>query len=374
MNRNHLIFLLNALSAVFIAQSPITLGNSNMPGAGDTLRYTNVQTASIGNYTQTGTNFSWDFSTANSTTAGRRDFVAASQTPYFLFFLSANEYGEKIADTLVGGTGTITITKVYNFYKKQASPNAFIADGMGMSISGIPVPSYYSDKDELYNFPMTFPKYDSTTFKFSTTTAGVLPIKYAKQGYRTTKVDGWGTVKTPYGTDNCLRLITTQYSKDTITLTLPAIPPLPALPPIKIGIQNNVRSYQWMTLTSKIPYFEVTGNLVGNNYTITQARYRGFKPASTNTVNTTGISAIEDISALNLYPNPVKDKLWFDQDFSGNCNLTIYDVNGKLIQSVKPEVFGSLSSVDVSGLETGLYVLRLTMNEKESYCKFIKME
>lgn len=365
MKKSYLVLILNVCTGFLIAQTPITLGNANMPGANDTLRYTNVQPASAGNYTQTGTNFNWDFSNVTSTTEGRRDFKAASATPYFLFFLAAGEYGEKIADTLVGGTGTLTITKLYNFYRKQTSPvNAFVADGLGMTISGLPVPSYYSDKDELYNFPMTFPKYDSTTFKFSTTTAGIIPIKYSKQGYRTTTVDGWGTVKTPYGTENCLRLKTTQYSKDTTTITIPS------LPAFKIGIQNNVRSYQWMTLTSKIPFFEVTGNLIGSNFAITQVRYRGYKIVA----NPTGIKPEEDISAINLYPNPVKDKLWLGENKVNNCVLEIIDINGRMVKQGVPEFMGDLNFVDVSGLETGLYILKLTQDGKENYLKFIKMD
>lgn len=372
MKINYLVLALNVIGSAIIAQSAITLGNSNMPGSGDTLRYTNVQTSSLSNYTQTGVNFNWDFSNVTSTTEGLRDFKKSSATPYFLFFLSSTEYGEKIADTLVGGTGTLTITQYYNFYKKQTTPvNAFVADGVGMSISGLPVPSYYSDKDELYNFPMTYPKFDSTTFKFATTTAGALPIKYSKQGYRTTTVDGWGTIKTPYGTDNCLRLVTTQYSKDTTAITLP----IPAIPPIKIGIQNNVRSYQWFTLNSKIPYFEVTGNLINNNFTVTQMRYRGFKPASTNTVvNTTGIAQVEDLSAISLYPNPVKDKLWFNGQNTFNGQLEIFDLTGKLVSKASAQNFGTASFIDVSLLQNGLYVLKVTSGAQETYLKFIKTE
>ncbi len=353
------------------SQSAISLGNSNMPGGGDTLRFTSVQANSIGNYTQTGTNFNWDFSTVVSTTEGRRDFKLAQQTPYALFFLLAqNEYGEKINDTLVGGTGSITITNYYNFYKKQSTPNnAFVADAVGITISGIPVPTYYSDKDELYFFPMTYPKRDSSTFKFSTPTVTLIPVKYSKQGYRITEVDGWGTVKTPYGTEPCLRLITTQYSQDTTVITIPtnSFIPIP-IPPIKLGFQNYQRSYQWMTATSKIPYFEVTGNLVGSNFTITNARYRGFDKSAPPTV-TTSVSEIKNELPLVVYPNPVKDKLILDAYHDKNFKASIFDVNGKLIKQENNQQ----SQIDVSGLEKGIYILVIDNgNSILKFCKFIK--
>ncbi len=88
-------------------------------------------------------------------------------TPYALFFFSFSGFAEKLPDVSIGGG--FGFTDYYNFYKKQTSPvQAFIADGVGLTFSSVPLPSYYSDKDELYVFPMTYPKYDSTTFRFST--------------------------------------------------------------------------------------------------------------------------------------------------------------------------------------------------------------
>lgn len=371
------IFVLPGMAA--FSQSPISLSNSNMPGSGDTLRYTNVQTtsASIGNYLQTGINYSWNFTTAVSTGEGRRDFKTALSTPYALYFLNLNEYGEKIADTLAGGTGSITITNYYNFYKKQTSPASFIADGVGLTISGVPLPTYYSDKDELYLFPMTYPKYDSTTFKFSTPTTTLLPIKYSKQGYRITVVDGWGSVTTPYGTDNCLRLVTTQYSQDTTVITLPTSTLFPfPLPPIKLGFQNYQRSYQWITATSKIPYFEVSGNLVAGNFTPSAARYRGYNktvappppppPPPTGTVTTSLNDETTDLGS-DIFPNPVTDELQLRG--SQPADVYIFDLSGKLI--LRLNAYRG-SNINVSTLEKGIYILNLKSDTTDSYHRFVK--
>lgn len=367
MKKIYFVLIFSIVIISLHAQTTPTLSNNNMPGSGDTLRYTNIQMNSVGNYTQTGTNYNWDFSTVVSTTSDIREFKSALQTPYAFLFLGFNEYGEKIADTLVAGTGSISITKYYNFYKKQTSPNAFVADGVGMNISGVPVPSYYSDKDELYMFPLTYPKYDSTTFKFSSLSTTIIPITYTKAGYRVTRVDGWGTVKTPYGTDNCIRLITTQYSKDTTKVTLP----IPGLPPIKIGIQNNVRSYQWMTLNSKIPYFEVTGNLIGANFTPTQIRYRGYNKVIIPPPNSVGLN-VTDMSSLELYPNPVADKIWLNVLENKDYELEVFNLEGKLVKSDKLETFGNIGSVDVSGISQGLYHLKIKTGTEEKSIKFIK--
>lgn len=332
------------------AQSPITLGNSNMPGNGDTLRYTNAQLNSIGNYTQTGVNFTWNFSNLIPTSQGRRDYKLAFQTPYAIFFIGLNEYGEKVADTL--GAGPLTITNYYNYYKKQTSPAIYLTDGAGMTFSSVPVPNYYSDKDELYHFPMTYPKYDSTTFKFSTPSTTLLPIVYSKTGYRVTKVDGWGSITTPYGTANCLRILTTQYSKDSIKTGF-----------FPIGFNNYTRSYQWISTTSKIPFLEVTGNLVGNNFTPTQVRYRD------NYLNLVGIEKIKDISGMLAYPNPVKDKLFFGRSLDEKASVEIFDVSGKSIKLITNEIG---SELDINEFKQGLYIIKIKEKGNETYLKVVK--
>lgn len=353
-----------ALAAGFYsaAQGPISLSNSNMPGNGDTLRYTNVQITSVSNYQQSGPSMNWDFSQVTSTSEGLRSFKSSLQTPYGFFFLSSNEYGEKVADTLVGGTGSITITNYYNFYKKQNSPSVFISDGVGLTLSGIPVPCYYTDKDELYYFPLTYPKYDSSTFKFTTPSTTLIPFTYSKAGYRVTKVDGWGTVTTPYGTDNCIRVVTTQYSMDTTKISISP------LPPIKLGFPNYQRSYQWLTLTSKIPFMEVSGSVVGGNFTPTQARYRGYDPKR----NVVAINEASDLSAIQMYPNPVREKLWLAGNGNDLTAAEILDLNGRFICKLSPDTSNGIVVFNTGQLAPGLYVLKLQNGEHSSYTKFIK--
>jgi hypothetical protein len=360
MKKTQLLFVLFISFSFSFAQSPITLGTANMPGSGDTLRYTNVQIASIGNYTQTGINFNWNFGSVISTSSDVRSFRNAFQTPYAIFFLSLNEYGEKIADTL--GAGPLVFTRYYNYYRKQTSPNAFIADGSAVTASSIPLPSYYSDKDELYNFPMTYPKYDSTSFRFSTLATTLIPVRYSKTGFRATRVDGWGTVATPYGTEACLRLITTQYSQDSIKLSFGPV----SLP---LGFPNVVRSYQWMTLTSKIPFFEVTGNVIAGTFSVTQARYRGFKVSGQNNV---GLTELNENNSVQLFPNPVNDKLVLKLIDGKDTKIIIYDCKGNPIGGDHPNNTTGEFLIDVSAFESGLYFVEVINGDKRSFYKFLK--
>ncbi len=342
--------------SVHFSQSPISLTSSNFPGNGDTLRYSVAQLSTSINYTQTGANFTWNYSSLIPISQGLRSYKLGLLTPYAFFFLGLNEYGEKIADTL--GVGPLTMTNFYNFYKKQTSPvNAYVVDGSGMTFSSIPVPSYYSDKDELYMFPMSYPKYDSTTFKYSTSSSTLIPIQYSKTGYRVTKVDGWGTITTPYGTAPCLHIVTTQYSQDSIKNT---IVPLP------IGFPNNQRSYQWLTTTSKIPYLEVNGNLIGNNFTVTQIRYRD------SYRNLASVGELTGELGFSVYPNPVTEKLILNSK-GHDLGAKIYDMNGKLVLVCeKLPVNGSKSELNVEKLSPGLYHVQIIESNQQFDLKFIK--
>jgi hypothetical protein len=351
------------LSAILVssafAQTPIVLSNANMPSANDTLRYTSVSLNSVSNYTATGVNYTWNFSSVNSGTSGVRSFKSAIQTPYAVFFLSFSGFAEKMPDVSLGGT--FSFTDYYNFYKKQTNPPAYIADGVGLTISGIPLPSYYTDKDELYLFPMSYPKYDSTTFRFSTPSVSVIPIIYIKSGYRVTKCDGWGTITTPYGTENCLRIVTTQYAKDTIkTQFLP------------LGFPNTVRSYQWMTLNSKIPYFEVTGNVVGSNFVPTSARYRGYPVKVVEPPNTTGIAEpTEENLPVMVYPNPVADVLHLGA-VKEDITFSLTDAQGKFLRTVVLKGGTQGQAIDVNDLSPGIYSLNGFSDTRSFQIKFVK--
>lgn len=355
-----------AAGALF-AQSPITLSNSNMPANTDTLRYSSAQLSSVGNYTQTGTSYNWDFSALVPVSQGIREFKSPLSTPYAIFFLSFTGSAEKVADTLLNVPPLVTLTNYYLFYKKSTSnPNAYLADGAGLSISGIPLPSYYSDKDEIYNFPMTYPKYDSTSFRFSTPSTTATPFVYSSTGTRATRVDGWGTITTPFGTAPCLRLVSNVYAKDSIKTSLISIP-----------FTNNTRSYQWLTNAQvngknvRIPMLEVSGTVFNGTFTPTQVRYRD----NYLNLNAVGIRELDNAAHTVFYPNPVGDQLhYLNTGQLEGVNYTITDVNGKtmdagVIRIINTEVSGA---IPVKQLSPGVYTIRLAKQGTTDAFRFIK--
>lgn len=344
------------------SQAQITITNTSMPLSGDTIRYSTAPVNSVGNYTATGANYVWDFSTLTPNGQKLRSFKASSLTPYAFFFFPP-KYGELVTDTVklpVTVPGIPTITDIYNFYKKTAV--VFSTEGIGIKLSGIPVPNFFTDEDELYNFPLNYLNRDSTTFKFSTITSTLIPFVYKKQGYRITEADGWGSITTPYGTANCLRVITTQYSMDTLrgSLTVGTF-----TVPVNVGFPNYQRSYQWLTTTEKIPFLEVSGNLVGTNFTPTQVKYRD------HIQSFVGIEEQEATLALSVFPNPTAGQLVIiTPQHNTAITAEIVDLQGKVVLSqtlTQNLSIANQHTINVSGLAKGLYVLNLsTPSSKQS--------
>lgn len=345
-----LLSLLGAFPLLLNAQISITA--SHMPVSGDTCRYSTANVSAIGNYTATGTNHTWSFS-LTATSQEIRKFQASAQTPYFFYFLFP-KYGEKIMDSLpvpaIPGN-PISIRNIYSFYRKVTSPSSFNSEGLGLTMSGVPIGATYSDEDELYKFPLNYGNRDSTTFKLSTPSNTMIPFTYKKQGYRITEADGWGTITTPYGTASCLRVVTTQYSMDTITIS--------ALPAgfNKFGFPNYMRSYQWLTTGEKIPYLEVTGNVVAGNFAPTQVKYRDRARVIT------GMQEETFSPVISVFPNPASDELTIVTTQQEVFAMEITDLQGRLVRQLdSTENRGAVyeQKISVSGLAKGIYILNVS--------------
>lgn len=359
------LFFICALSAY----SQISITGSQMPVSGDTVRYSNALASSVGNYTVTGANYNWNFSTLIPTGQAIRKFQASTSTPYFFYFLPP-QFGEKTLDSLpipaIPGLGsTISIKNIYSFYRKTpiiGTTTSFDAEGLGLTLSGIPVGATFTDNDELYQFPLNYLDRDSSTFNLTTPTSTLIPFTYKKRGYRITKADGWGSITTPYGTANCLRVVTTQYSIDTIKINA-----LPA-PFNKFGLPNYERRYQWLTLGEKIPYFEVIGNLNGATFTPTQYKYRD------NIRSFVGIKENEAQElAINIFPNPTQNNIFLIIPKNNQpITVTVLDLQGKIVLS---ENFThnidalNFQSINVSQLAKGIYILNLITSTQQQNLK-----
>ncbi|MGB1216222.1 MAG: MopE-related protein [Saprospiraceae bacterium] len=87
--------------------------------------------------------------------------------------------------------------------------------------------------------------------------------------------------------------------------------------------------------------------------------------------------AVDDIMTkfnLSCFPNPVKDYLNIDGNYSGTLKFEIFNMQGQLVQEVQEE-FNSNYQLNMLGNPRGIYILRISDNEgKTGSFKFALLE
>lgn len=257
-------------------QAQITINSSHMPKSGDTLRYSDAAVTSSIDYKKTGAGISWDFSGLKPTGQDIYQYKSSVQVNPAYLFWGLTTFGLKVADSF--GFGTFKVKDIYDFYKNTSTK--FTAEGRGLSFNGFPIPSDYSDPDEIYQFPLNYGDRDSSTFKVSFQLATFISL--SQKGYRINEVTGHGTVVTPYGSFSCLQVKTLVSEIDTIGSGT-----------FKFPFPRTTVQYKFLSTAERIPILEVSGSQTGTTFTPQYIRYRDkylglqspLRPVASFTVN-----------------------------------------------------------------------------------------
>ena len=86
---------------------------------------------------------------------------------------------------------------------------------------------------------------------------------------------------------------------------------------------------------------------------------------------TTLEDGIEELaSSLRIFPNPANDRLYIEtQTLTQTLTVEIYDAFGRLQSTVNGQ---QSLSIDVSGLNAGIYIIKINSNEGNIVKQFIK--
>jgi PKD repeat protein len=257
-------FLL-AIACFQFVHAQITITSSDMPKSGDTIRYSQTAITELPDLTKTGTNYSWDYSSMGMESQGLYEYKASFQTPYLLNF-GFSAIGQKISDSL--GTGQLALQNIYTFYKSSSSK--FETVGIGFQYSSLPLPQSgkHSNTDKIYEFPLKYNNKTSDDFEAKVPIVAVaIPIgNFFIVGTRTTEVDGWGKISTPYVSNvECIRVKSVIEEIDSVVI--PTLSVNLAIPTTKV-------EYKWLSKTEHIPILEITGTEVLGNFVPTYIRYR----------------------------------------------------------------------------------------------------
>jgi len=344
------------------AQAQITLSGSDFPHANDLYLMSDATAFQGMDAALTGANYSWDFSMLDSTTIGQHNDtifdVSGMNIIYTLVFGDngiaphRSNHSRHGMDFSLGGQ--ISITDVFNFYYNTT--NDYHQSGFGSGINGIPLPTPYIPHDILYKYPVEFGNLDSSASGYEVSLPSLLYYSVTKN--RINEVDGWGSLTTPSGTYNVLRIKSTIYERDSVFLDT-----------LGFGYGFNVPvqvEYKWLGQGEGVPLLQV--NEVGG--TVTTIVYKG--------MNFSGIhSAAKKDFGLTVFPNPVTDHLFlnFSMLKAGNAEIIVTGITGNVVASMEKKIDHAGEQrflIELpSDLEAGTYHIKLTVEKESSVKSFI---
>jgi len=186
------------------------------------------------------------------------------------------------------------------------------------------------------------------------------------------KVDAWGTLKLKSGTFNSLRQRVTQsmipdvYIRNTFTkkyVPLSSIPGAPSIP-----VDPPTKSYVWMGANSGNFLLSVSMDTIDNPETAEYLLSSIRMP--------TGVSAANNISAFNSFPNPANNELNVDFSLIQNSNvkLAIFDLSGRNVQEIELGLLSAgtqSANINTSAFNPGVYFYKLQSGSASQMQKFI---
>lgn len=343
-------------------KAQIIYGSSEMPVPGDTFRIS-ITASTMGiDYTLTGSNYTWNFSTLNPVTQNIDTFVNISSVPAIYQVIFNNPYYPNNRATVAQHQSNspipipqVQIQDVYGFFRNTSSFYALV--GYGANISNNNLPIRFNNVDYIYRFPLSPGNNDSCVSDFAVSIPGIGYIGEVKK--RKNTVDGWGTLITPFGTFQTIRVKSELSMHDTIFYNSTGY-----------SIDRIETEYKWLANGFGIPVLTVI-----NRQTGTYVEY-------IDSVRSTILNYKDDMAKneteLYVFPNPCKENISISFSLPKNSlvDLSLFNLQGvkitTLLNSEQIKGFNSHQfNISKLGLSKGIYYLRYTSNSNVMMKKLI---
>lgn len=338
--------ILTSVFSFFIAfslssQTPIVLDVDDIADQGQEFLVTNANPVIVFDEADTGPDHSWDFSGLTSLTSDTSKWVDVYDTDPFYFFLwLASDVAEQTGADIINDF--ITIEDVFNFYERDN--DIFGQTGFAGIIAGIPFPIGYDETETILEFPASYGDYTNSETGFDIAIPGV--ATWTELRLRTNEIDGWGSITTPGGTFEVLRIRSEILITDTIVYA-----------DIPYGITYTTIEYRWMAKENGIPILQINAQEILGIETITQVIYK-----SGDAVDVITEHANNNFN-LTVLENPVFEELNYSINFQDVAELQIIisDITGKIIKNRSLLCSNGENNFieNISQLSPGMYFLSL---------------
>lgn len=331
-----IIYIITSILFSHSAFSQITLTEDDMPQIGDVIvRYIDtIPTYGPGN---AGAGQMWDFSNAVSEDTATTTVLSTNATPFANTFSSSDYAMQGETDAYL--------------YFEQTNSNVFTTGAAGDLLeTGEIIEAPFTDPLILHVFPRTFGNFFNDTYEFQAEADGadfdVYRIRLTHNGHVYDTTDGYGTLITPTGTYDALRVKSTDFTTSVIEAQVSEF--FPVWTPVTT-IEDTTVSYSWHAKQEKMAIAEYSYDSIGNP--------KQFVYSSVPPVVTTDVLSEQSSSELFLYPQPSADRTCIQGlDLgAGPHRVELFSMDGKMIR----QEWLQTNCLQVNDLPSGLYMMRI---------------
>lgn len=307
--RNFLMVLM-ILASTFNSFSQWVLTRQNFPMSGDYVRQYTCDTNGIGiNPGISGVNVTWDYS-----------MIQYNPNPSTTVYSSTISFPYCV----IGGFPTANMRSSYipsyqidNYYFIDSAANVFLGFCQDIG-AGAAREIKYTDPFKTMKFPWT---YGDT---LSDSAEGPHYLGFSNNRYFKSFVyqecDGWGTLILPWATyDSTLRVHGYSLHQDSI---------------INVGKDrlDSTDYYTWYTKSLRSPVLQIYNEVSTDSNNVIIATYAGMYVYTVNSLLSVDEQS-KNINEVNVYPNPISDKLNVSVNNNEHSEIIIYDITSrKLLQ------------------------------------------
>lgn len=288
-----------------------------------------------------GANMSWDFSGILDDTGDTLNLVDPNTLPAFGQFPTSN------LGIVFNGATAYT----------ELSANDLRIIGQAIVLQGQSYPIAVSPAEKIIDFPANYgDAYTDSSVAFGqfeyTAQPGIDSVRVKSTKVKQVSIDAWGSLIIPFGTFNVIRIKEEINQKDTIDIHTSGFPPF--VPPSWSNFQATEdisTHFSYWANGIGFPVMEVDSLVATGEVNVTwllQTPQVGLNEFTKNT-------------DTKVFPNPASDNVFIRLGKNTEVLVEIYDLQGKLVQQVNSK--GAVVQVNVSKLEKGLYVYKVTAND-----------
>ncbi len=337
----------------------ITYESSDFSNNGEMYPVITITDLTAYNFTQTGSNFTWDFNSLPTTDIENYGYEDPNNSPfkntwclYHFYIFNCNSMFDENFNMGLNSNQTIqletfTLGNIYQHLHKSNSELEMKMLGAHVDFEGNTLPAIleYSDSDVLLQFPMSFNNSfsDNNSINMDFNDLGY-DLIIESNGTRINQVEGYGDLKIRnHVFEDVLKV------KSSLTQFFNVY-----LEGQHTAVELPTVTYFWFDKNYGIPVLMVTGTEVED----------AFIPASISYVWVESMNTSDTSSGKTIvYPNPTSGKINVQLEPNEEINsVQIVDASGRVVSQ----------NLDTTHLSKGTYILKIQTNKRQILEKIIR--